>query len=96
MLRRFFWLGALAGVLLPLGLLARWKLFGHEFGLFETVTWPASILLMAVSSWSDPFSSLLLAVAILLNALLYALVGALMCAVIAGVNRLIPAGRAEP
>jgi hypothetical protein len=96
MLRRFLVTGAVAGFLLPLILLVRWKLTGQIFGLLEVWLWPSSILLMAITGALDASAWLLLAFTVLLNVLVYVLLAAIVYAAIHLFGRWLPVHRAEP
>ena len=75
--RRVLAWGAL-GLVVPILLLLRWKLFSSSFGQLEATLWPSAILLMGLDGPS-PRSTLdtveILALVIGENVILYSLVG---------------------
>jgi hypothetical protein len=71
------WWG-LAGLLVPVVLLLRWKLFGHGFGEREAILWPSSLILMALEGPPEPVViAVVYAIAVAANITLYSVVGLL-------------------
>jgi hypothetical protein len=72
----------LVGLLVPAALILRWKLLGSTFGQLEAVLWPSSIILMGLEGPTQRSAFDIIqfyAIVIAANAVLYCVVGLLMC-----------------
>jgi hypothetical protein len=72
-----FW-SALAGLVVPIALILRWKLLGSMFGRLELILWPSSIMLMGLEG-PTPRTSIdiieFYGIVIAMNMIVYAIVG---------------------
>ena len=79
-----FWCGLL-GLLVPAALILRWRLLGSTFGHLELILWPSSIMLMGLEG-PTPRSAFdiiqFYAIVIVVNMVLYFVVGLLMWPVV--------------
>jgi hypothetical protein len=72
-----FWWGVL-GLLVPGGLILRWKIFGSAFGQMEAIVRPSSIVLIGLEGQVSVFVILLwYAIAVVANAVIYSGIGVL-------------------
>ena len=66
-------------MLVPAVLLLRWYFFNHTFGTLEFVLWPSSIVLMGLEGPPDRLViTVVYAIAISTNVVLYGIVGLLI------------------